>query len=68
MAVVELIEGTMIGKFTITAEEALDIRKHALECAVHALPRDRKQPQDIDYLLRVAKQFEAHLSRNTNDG
>lgn len=68
MATVELIEGTMIGKFTITAEEALDIRKHALECAVQALPRDRNGVPDINYLLSVAKQFEAHLTRNTDNG
>lgn len=68
MATVNIIEGTNIGKFTISADEALEIRKFALECAVHALPRDRKQVPDIDYLLSVAKQFETHLTRNTGNG
>ena len=68
MAIVELIEDTMIGKFTLTPEEALDIRKHALECACRIAQKGRHQEADISYLLIVAKKFEAHLSRNTGNG
>jgi hypothetical protein len=68
MATIELIGDTMTGKFTLTPEEALDIRKHALECACRIAQEGRHQEADINYLLMVAKKFEFHLARDTGNG
>lgn len=68
MASVELIEGTMIGKFTITGEEALELRRHALECACRVYQGLGDYRTNEYAILNMAKLFESHLSRNTNSG
>ena len=68
MAKIELIEGTDTASMTISPDELLDIRKHALECVCRFAPRSRHQSHDIDYLLQVVKRFEEHLTRNIGNG
>lgn len=62
------IDGTVYGKFTISADEALDIRKHALECAVRAFQGNCTLPADADIIVKAAKIFEEHLTRNAGNG
>ena len=57
-------DGTITGKFTISADELLDIRKHALECACHLRAQGG---YDSEKVLAIAKKFEEHLVRNSGN-
>ena len=61
---VELIVGKDgYGTFKIGPDEAIEIRKHALECAVRAMQGNCSMIADAKIVLAVAKEFEEHLTR-----
>ena len=50
---------------TVTPEEMLDMRKHALDCAVRLYAnKDVKNPLVLEELLALADKFNIHLLRN----
>ena len=54
--------------FTIDPDELLDIRNHALECAVRAMQGNCSLVADAKIVLAVAKEFEEHLTRKVSNG
>jgi len=61
MATVDMVKKT----FTIDPDELLDIRKHALECAVRLYADGR---MSAEFVMNMAKQFEEHLTRKVGNG
>ena len=67
MAKVDYKEGKIV--LTVTPEEMLDLRKHALECAVR-LYADHGNIQSLlvqDEILALADKFNIHLLRNPGE-
>ena len=64
MATVDMEKKT----FTIDPDELLDIRKHALECAVKAFQGNCVWGDDAKKVIEMAKAFEEHLTRKVGNG
>lgn len=65
MATIKIINDGTEGSFLLSPEELLDIRKHALHCASRY---SAERGYDVEDLLRFAKRFEEHLTRNAGNG
>lgn len=65
---INTIDGTVYGKFTISADEALDVRKHALMAAVTVYQGKGDYLTNEYAILNLAKMFEEHLTRNVGNG
>ena len=66
MAKVDRENGKIV--LTVTPEEMLDLRKHALECAVRLYAnRDISRPLVQKELLELADKFNLHLLRNPGE-